>query len=115
MNPVELFDLSGKTAVVIGGTGELCGAVAEGFAAANAEVVLVGRDASKAERRLESIMSSGGRGYFVAADAAKRSDLRLVLDTVLERSKGCHILVNGAGVNSATPFLDITEEGQRRR
>jgi NAD(P)-dependent dehydrogenase (short-subunit alcohol dehydrogenase family) len=110
MNPVELFDLAGQTAVVIGGTGELCGAVAEGFAAANAEVVLVGRDASKAERRLEAILNAGGRGYFVAADVAKRSDLQLVLDTVQERSKGCHILVNGAGVNSATPFLDITEE-----
>jgi NAD(P)-dependent dehydrogenase (short-subunit alcohol dehydrogenase family) len=110
MNPVELFDLAGQTAVVIGGTGELCGAIAEGFAAANAEVVLVGRDPAKAERRLETILNAGGRGYFVAADVAKRSDLQLVLDTVLERSKGCQILVNGAGVNSATPFLDITEE-----
>jgi NAD(P)-dependent dehydrogenase (short-subunit alcohol dehydrogenase family) len=110
LSPVELFDLSGKTAVVIGGTGELCGAIAEGFAAANAEVVLVGRDASKADKRLDSIGSQGGRAYFVAADAAKRSDLQLVLDTVLERSKRVDILVNGAGVNSPTPFLDIPEE-----
>jgi NAD(P)-dependent dehydrogenase (short-subunit alcohol dehydrogenase family) len=110
MSPVELFDLSGKTAVVIGGTGELCGAIAEGFAAANAEVVLVGRDASKAEKRLESIGSGGGEGYFLAADAAKKGDLQLVLDTVLERSKRVDILVNGAGVNSPTPFLDIPEE-----
>jgi NAD(P)-dependent dehydrogenase (short-subunit alcohol dehydrogenase family) len=110
MSPVELFNLSDKTAVVIGGTGELCGAIAEGFAAANAEVVLVGRDAAKAEKRLEAIGSMGGRGYFVGADASKRGDLQLVLDTVLERSKGVHILVNGAGVNSPTPFLDIPEE-----
>ena len=110
MSPVELFNLSDKTAVVIGGTGELCGAIAEGFAAANAEVVLVGRDAAKAEKRLEAIGSMGGRGYFVGADASKRGDLQLVLDTVLERSKGIHILVNGAGVNSPTPFLDIPEE-----
>lgn len=110
LSPVELFDLSGKTAVVIGGTGELCGAIAEGFAAANAEVVLVGRDAAKADKRLDSIGSQGGRAYFVAADAAKRSDLQLVLDTVLERSKRVDILVNGAGVNSPTPFLDIPEE-----
>jgi NAD(P)-dependent dehydrogenase (short-subunit alcohol dehydrogenase family) len=110
ISPVELFDLSNHTAVVIGGTGELCGAMAAGLAAANAEVVLVGRDASKAERRLEAIGSLGGRGYFVAADASKRSDLQLVLDTVLERSKGCSILINGAGVNSATPFLDVPED-----
>ncbi len=110
MSPLELFDLSGKTAVVIGGTGELCGAMAEGFAAANAEVVLVGRDAAKAEKRLEAINSAGGEGYFVGADASKKSDLQLVLDTVLERSKKVDILVNGAGVNSPTPFLDIPEE-----
>ncbi len=110
MSPVELFDLSGKTAVVIGGTGELCGAIAEGLAAANASVVLVGRDASKADRRLESIGNRGGKAYFLAADAARKSDLQLVLDTVLERSKRVDILVNGAGVNSPTPFLDIPEE-----
>jgi NAD(P)-dependent dehydrogenase (short-subunit alcohol dehydrogenase family) len=106
----ELFSLQEKTAVIIGGTGELCGAVAEGFAAAGAEVVLVGRDPAKAEKRLDAIHSAGGQGYFVSADASRRADLQLLLDQVLERSGGCHILVNGAGVNSPTPFLDIPEE-----
>lgn len=106
----ELFSLQGKTAVVIGGTGELCGAVASGYASAGAEVVLVGRDAAKAEKRLEAIQAAGGRAYFIGADASRKSDLQLLLDQVLERSGGCQILVNGAGVNSPTPFLDITEE-----
>jgi NAD(P)-dependent dehydrogenase (short-subunit alcohol dehydrogenase family) len=110
----ELFSLQGQTAVVIGGTGELCGAIAEGFAQAGAEVVLVGRDAAKAERRLDAIHAAGGKGYFVAADAAKRADLQLLLDQVQERSGGCQILVNGAGVNSATPFLEISEEEYNR-
>lgn len=106
----ELFSLQEKTAVVIGGTGELCGAVAEGFATAGAEVVLVGRDQAKADKRLDAIHSAGGRGYFVAADAGRKADLQLLLDQVLERSGACHVLVNGAGVNSPTPFLDIPEE-----
>lgn len=106
----ELFSLQGKTAVVIGGTGELCGAIAEGYASAGAEVVLVGRDPAKAEKRLEAIHSAGGTGYFVAADASRAADLQLLLDQVIERSGGCDILVNGAGVNSPTPFLDISEE-----
>jgi NAD(P)-dependent dehydrogenase (short-subunit alcohol dehydrogenase family) len=106
----ELFSLQGQTAVVIGGTGELCGAIAEGFASAGAEVVLVGRDPAKAEKRLESIHAAGGEGYFVSADAGRKGDLQLLLDQVLERSGGVHILVNGAGVNSPTPFLDIPEE-----
>jgi NAD(P)-dependent dehydrogenase (short-subunit alcohol dehydrogenase family) len=106
----ELFSLQGKTAVVIGGTGELCGAIAEGYASAGAEVVIVGRDPSKAEKRLEAIHSAGGTGYFVAADASRAADLQLLLDQVIERSGSCDILVNGAGVNSPTPFLDISEE-----
>ncbi len=106
----ELFSLQCKTAVIIGGTGELCGAIAEGYASAGAEVVLVGRDPAKAEKRLEAIHAAGGTGYFVSADASRKADLQLLLDQVLERSGGCQILINGAGVNSATPFLDIPEE-----
>lgn len=106
----ELFSLQGQTAIVIGGTGELCGAIAEGFASAGAEVVLVGRDPAKAEKRLEAIHAAGGQGYFISADASKKADLQLLLDQVIERSGGCQILVNGAGVNSPTPFLDIPEE-----
>src|SRR5690606_20568344 len=68
----SIFSLSGKVAVVIGGTGELCGAMAEGLAGAGAEVVLVGRNAEKAEQRLKRITEAGGRGYFVAAEAGNR-------------------------------------------
>ena len=106
----ELFSLEGKTAVVIGGTGELCGAMAESLAGAGAEVVLVGRNEQKAASRLETISAAGGRGYFVSADVASRDSLEVLLRTVLEKSGKCDILVNGAGVNSPTPFLDVTEE-----
>lgn len=106
----ELFSLEGKTAVVIGGTGELCGAMAESLAGAGAEVVLVGRNEQKAAARLETISAAGGQGYFVSADVASRDSLEVLLRTVLEKSGKCDILVNGAGVNSPTPFLDVTEE-----
>lgn len=110
----ELFSLEGKTAVVIGGTGELCGAMAMALAGAGAEVVLVGRSQEKADARLEKIRSSGGAGYFVAADILSSDGLQELLSRVVEESGQCDILVNGAGVNSATPFLDITEEEYQR-
>ncbi len=106
----DLFSLKGQTAVVIGGTGELCGAIAEGFAAAGADVVLVGRDESKAAARLARIADAGGKGSFLSCDVAQKSGLESLLAQVIERSGSCGILVNGAGVNSPTPFLDITEE-----
>ena len=106
----ELFSLEGKTAVVIGGTGELCSAMAMAMARAGAEVVLVGRSEEKAKTRLATIHEAGGKGYFVATDIGSRDSLDNMLDAVLERSGKCDILVNGAGINAATPFLDIPEE-----
>lgn len=107
---VELFGLRGKVAVIIGGTGELCGAMAEGLAGAGAEVVLVGRNADKAQARLQRIAAAGGLGSFLSADATSRTDLEGVRDEVLRRSGRLDIVINGAGVNSATPFFDISQE-----
>ncbi len=106
----SLFSLTGRVAVVIGGTGELCGAMAEGLASAGAEVVLVGRNEQKAAARLEKIAAAGGKAWFHAADATSRADLVALRDAVLERSGRIDVLVNGAGVNSPTPLLDIPEE-----
>jgi len=106
----SLFNLGGKVAVVIGGTGELCGAMAEGLAGAGAEVVLVGRSEEKAKTRLDKIARAGGKAYFLAADAASKTSLQNLLAAVLARSGKVDILVNGAGTNSATPFLDIAED-----
>jgi NAD(P)-dependent dehydrogenase (short-subunit alcohol dehydrogenase family) len=114
MNPLEylntLFSLAGKVAVVIGGTGELCGAMAEGLAGAGAEVVLVGRDAEKAQQRLTRITAAGGHAWFQAAEATEKAQLQAVLDAVLTKSGRVDIVVNGAGINSATPFFEITED-----
>jgi NAD(P)-dependent dehydrogenase (short-subunit alcohol dehydrogenase family) len=104
------FGLEGKVAVVIGGTGELCGAMAEGLAGAGAEVVLVGRSLEKAEARLAKIAATGGKAWFHAAEATSKAEVQGLLDVVLKRSGRVDIVVNGAGINSATPFFDITEE-----
>jgi NAD(P)-dependent dehydrogenase (short-subunit alcohol dehydrogenase family) len=106
----SLFSLAGKVAVVIGGTGELCGAMAQGLAGAGAEVVLVGRNEEKAKARLDKIQAAGGKAYFASAEASSKSELQGLLDNVLSRSKRVDIVVNGAGINSATPFFDISEE-----
>tara|TARA_B100001057_G_scaffold500833_1_gene618171 strand:+ start:2913 stop:3695 length:783 start_codon:yes stop_codon:yes gene_type:complete len=106
----ELFSLEGKIAVVIGGTGELCGAMAEGLSQAGADVVLVGRSEQKAIARIDAIASKGGRAHFVAADVSCRAGLDNLRDEVIAQHGRVDILVNGAGINSPTPVLDITEE-----
>ena len=106
----ELFSLSGKTAVVIGGTGELCGAMAQGLACAGADVVLVGRSAEKAKIRIEKIESAGGKAYFEPCEVDQKSNIEDLLARVLEKSGKVDILINGAGTNSATPFLEVPED-----
>lgn len=105
----NLFSLRDKTAVVIGGTGQLCGAMATAMAAAGAEVVLVGRNEDKAKANLAKIEQAGGHGYFVACDVASKKPFEDLLANVLTKSGKCEILVNGAGVNAATPFFEITD------
>ncbi len=106
----SLFSLDGKTAVVIGGTGELCGAMAEGLAAAGAEVVLVGRSEEKANARLAKISAAGGKAYFEPCEVDKKANLEDLLARVLVKSSKIDIVVNGAGTNSATPFLEVPED-----
>jgi NAD(P)-dependent dehydrogenase (short-subunit alcohol dehydrogenase family) len=111
MNYLEsLFSLKSKTAVIIGGTGELCSAMAVAMAGAGAEIVLVGRNEEKARTKLLAIENAGGTGYFVATDVASKAGLENLLAEVVSRSGKCEILVNGAGINSPTPFLDIPED-----
>lgn len=105
----DQFSLQGRVAVVIGGTGELCGAMAEALAGAGAHAILVGRDAAKAEARLARIRAAGGSAEFRAAEATDKADLVRLRDAVLAARGRVDILVNGAGVNSPTPFLEIDE------
>lgn len=114
MNPSEylnsFFNLTGKVAVVIGGTGVLCGEMAVGFAGAGAEVVIVGRNEEKAAAQLARIHAAGGKAYFISAEASDKAALEGLLAAVLARSGRVDVVVNGAGINSATPYLDIAEE-----
>lgn len=108
--PAEIFSLVGKVAVVIGGTGELCGAMAEGMAKAGATVAIVGRDEAKAKTRLDNISKEGGKAEFFACDTTSKSGLEKLLADVIAKFGKVDILVNGAGVNSATPFFEISED-----
>jgi NAD(P)-dependent dehydrogenase (short-subunit alcohol dehydrogenase family) len=110
----ELFGLSGKTAVVIGGTGVLGGAIAETLARAGASVVVVGQNVENGQAAVERIRQQGGEAAFQQANATQSDDLAAVANELKQRGQRCDILVNGAGVNSPTPFLEITDEEWER-
>ena len=65
----SLFDLTNETAVVIGATGTLGGALADGLAAAGAKVAVLGRNAQRGQARVDAIRAAGGIAEFFATDA----------------------------------------------
>jgi NAD(P)-dependent dehydrogenase (short-subunit alcohol dehydrogenase family) len=96
---INLFNLNGEVAVVLGGTGVLGGAMAEAMAAAGATVVVVGRNAERGAERVKAIEKAGGTAGFQQADAMSRESLIAARDTILKQYGKVTVLVNGAGGN----------------
>src|ERR1035437_9140310 len=110
----DLFTLNGKVAAVIGGGGVLGGEIARGLAKAGAAIAILGRSAEHTDAGAADIRALGARAIGVQTDATSKAGLQNALDQILAEFGCIDILVNGAGINSATPFLDITEEEWER-
>ena len=108
----EQFGLHGKTAVVVGATGELGGAIAEGLCRAGADTVIVGRSEEVGTERAEEFNAwdDAGEAIFHPCDTTSKADLQELVDAVDERFGQIDVWVNSAGVNAATPFLEIDED-----
>jgi NAD(P)-dependent dehydrogenase (short-subunit alcohol dehydrogenase family) len=106
----NLFGLSGRTAVVVGGTGVLGGALAEGLARAGAFVVVAGRGADRGAARVDAIRAAGGDGAFVSVDAVDRACVEALLAATINARGRADILVNCAGVNSSVPYFEIPDD-----
>jgi NAD(P)-dependent dehydrogenase (short-subunit alcohol dehydrogenase family) len=88
--------------------------MADGLARAGARVAVAGRTLENAEKRAQIVNGAGQQAIGVQCDSTKKADLERLLATVLEKFGRVDVLVNAAGVNSATPFFDITEEEWHR-
>jgi NAD(P)-dependent dehydrogenase (short-subunit alcohol dehydrogenase family) len=94
-----LFDCTGEVAAVIGATGVLGGAIAQGLAEAGAKVAVLGRNAERGEARVAAIRAAGGTAAFVACDANDAEALKTA-DAEVARVLGpVTVLVNAAGGN----------------
>ncbi|QDT74844.1 SDR family oxidoreductase [Lacipirellula limnantheis] len=95
----DIFQLDGETAVVIGGTGALGGAMADALAAFGARVAIVGRSADRGRQRVQAIEATGGTAIFQAADALSADAVRAARDEIVRQLGQVSILVNAAGGN----------------
>jgi NAD(P)-dependent dehydrogenase (short-subunit alcohol dehydrogenase family) len=103
----NLFDLTGKTAVAIGGNGVLGSAMAKGLAEHGAKVAIVGRNLETAEKVVKEIVENGGEAKAFSADVSSKDSLVNVANEIEQWSGGWDILLNAPGTNSPTPFFDL--------
>jgi NAD(P)-dependent dehydrogenase (short-subunit alcohol dehydrogenase family) len=97
---MNLFRLDDDVAVVIGGTGELGGLMAEALGSAGAKVAIVGRSAERGNARAEKIIAAGGEARFFSADGLQADSLAAARDAIRQWSgRPTSVLVNAAGGN----------------
>jgi NAD(P)-dependent dehydrogenase (short-subunit alcohol dehydrogenase family) len=104
------FDLSGRVAVVVGGTSGIGRAIAHGLAEAGADVVATSRRMEQVESVASEIEQLGRRALRLASDVADRASLEHVLDRTVAELGKVDILVNSAGRTKRGPTLDFPEE-----
>jgi NAD(P)-dependent dehydrogenase (short-subunit alcohol dehydrogenase family) len=104
------FDLTGKVAVVVGGTSGIGRAIALGLAEAGADVVPTSRRLEQVEMTAREIQQRGRRSLEVASDVTDRASLKGVLDACLENFGKVDILVNSAGKTKRAPTVNFSEE-----
>ncbi|MEH3023361.1 MAG: SDR family oxidoreductase [Pseudomonas oryzihabitans] len=106
----QLFDLTGRRALITGSSQGIGLALARGLAAAGAEVVLNGRDPAKLERAAASL----GRARVLAFDVTDHAATRAAIDGFEASQDAFDILVNNAGMQHRTPLEDFPADAFER-
>jgi NAD(P)-dependent dehydrogenase (short-subunit alcohol dehydrogenase family) len=106
-----LFDLSGKTAFVPGGTGGLGEAISWGLALAGASVAIGGRDRGKTERLAEAIaVATESRTFGVPIEVSDVASIEAATAEAHDKLGAIDIFVNCVGIQIEQPLLEVTEE-----
>ena len=108
------FDLTGRVAVVIGGTSGIGRAIAHGLAQAGADVVCTSRRSEEVEKAATEIEGFGRRSIRCSSDVSTRESLEKLLGECTDAFGKVDILVNSAGTTKREPTLDQSEEDWNR-
>ena len=113
--PTQLFDLTGRVALVTGGNKGLGRAMARGLAEAGADVFIASRNEGELKTALDYILSgTGRRGEYAIVDVSDRDDVRKLARTAVERMGKVDILINNAGMNFPQAIDAVTDEAWDR-
>ena len=102
----QLFDLSGKTALVTGGSRGLGLQMAQALGEAGARIMLSSRKADDLEQATAQLQAAGINARWIAADCAREDDIQRLASETLQRMGDVDILVNNAGATWGAPAED---------
>jgi NAD(P)-dependent dehydrogenase (short-subunit alcohol dehydrogenase family) len=105
-----MFSLEGQTAVVIGGAGVLGGALCSGLVQAGAHVIVADLTEEGCQQRVAALEALGGTASYATVNVTTRESIEALLGECVSQREKIDILVNSAGVNAGTDFLDATDE-----
>ena len=107
----NFIDLSGRVALVTGGSKGLGKVMAQAFARAGADIIISSRHGDELKPALEEILDGTGcRGHFVVADLNERTETEELAREALSTFGHIDILVNNAGANRPQPIDELTDE-----
>jgi len=104
------IDLTGRTAVITGGSRGLGEAMAKALAQAGASIALVARDIQRLEQVRDAIAAKGGTAAVFTADVTQENDVAAVAAAIQKRFGHPQILINSAGINIRKNLVDFTLE-----
>lgn len=110
MNVKELFDLTGKVAIVSGGSMGLGRQMAEGLAEMGANLVLCARKKERCEQAAQALRTKGVQILALECDVKDKTAIQRVVDETLAKFGRLDILINNAGVSWGAPVEDMTLE-----
>ena len=108
---IKLFDLTGRVAIVTGGSKGLGEAMAAGLASAGARLLIVGRDGQTAEKTAQKIASDyGGEAIALAVDVCDPEAVNAMTERAIQEFGQIDILVNNAGINLRGPIDELADD-----
>ena len=108
--PKNIFDLSKKTAVIVGGTSGIGLALSLGLADAGANVIASSRREEQVNQAADRIEAAGAKTLRITSSVSEKSSLQHLHDQVLENFGHVDILINCAGKTKREPTLTLSEE-----
>ncbi len=112
---IKLFDLTGRAAIITGGSKGLGASMAMGLASAGADVLLVSRNEAEATEQAEAVAGTyGHKAIGMKADVTSESDVAAMVERAMSEFGRVDILINNAGINIRGPIDELTYDDFRK-